>query len=409
MNLADYQREVVEQIYSLLVDEDVNRGITLYGDTGCGKSTIAHGIAEQLQEGWSVFYIEGINPDLSPYLTWHIGTKLHSRQKLNFGSEVSFGISFPPIPISLEFGSTLQRNRQNYVLTPSEEAVISGIKRQVGANHDILFIADNYELWDIPSKQLLQKIVLPQLELLSDFRLAVLIISHKKLSIENNFRWDNIPIFEISDDSILFVLRQCGYSGQINIKDIRLCAGNDLSLALMAAEYYDGNESDIRAFDINDILDRRYKNLPLEEHKACEVLEPLSIIDSYFTKDETAFFIDPMPKDKTETEYHAEECLMLAEEKMFIVGGEGYHFTSDKVKAYFKAQLLRREKLYHRKFAGYLQKRHPEDYFNRGKHLKLSLQTNDPKVILEAWQLLFLSYIRRSSEVGDTELSLIHI
>ena len=54
-----------------------------------------------------------------------------------------------------------------------------------------------------------------------------------------------------------------------------------------------------------------------------------------------------MPKDKTETEYHAEECLMLAEEKMFIVGGEGYHFTSDKVKAYFKAQLLRREKLYH--------------------------------------------------------------
>ena len=158
MNLADYQREVVEQIYSLLVDEDVNRGITLYGDTGCGKSTIAHGIAEQLQEGWSVFYIEGINPDLSPYLTWHIGTKLHSRQKLNFGSEVSFGISFPPIPISLEFGSTLQRNRQNYVLTPSEEAVISGIKRQVGANHDILFIADNYELWDIPSKQLLQKI-----------------------------------------------------------------------------------------------------------------------------------------------------------------------------------------------------------------------------------------------------------
>ena len=403
MNLADYQRELVKQIYSLLVNEDINRGITLYGDTGCGKSTIARGIAEQLQEGWSVFYIEGINPDLSPYLTWHIGTKLHSKQKLNFGSEVSFGISFPPIPISLEFGGALQRNEQNYVLTPSEEAIISGIKRQVGANYNILFIADNYELWDIPSKQLLQKIMLPQLELLSDFHLTVLIISHKKLSIEDNIQWDNIPILEISDDSLLFVLRQCGHSGQINIRDIRLCAGNDLSLALMATDYYDRNNSDIRDFDFNEILDRRYKSLPLEEHKACKVLEPLSIIDSYFTKDETAFFIDPAPKDKTEAEYQAEEYLALAEGKMFIVGGEGYHFTSDKVKAYFKTQLLRREKLYHRKFAGYLQKRHPEDYFNRGKHLKLSLQTNDPKVILEAWQLLFLSYIRRASEVGDAE------
>ena len=30
----------------------------------------------------------------------------------------------------------------------------------------------------------------------------------------------------------------------------------------------------------------------------------------------------------------------------------------------------------------------------------LSLQSNDSKIILEAWQLLFLSYLRRASEIG---------
>lgn len=401
MNLADYQRELVDQIYSLLVDEDMNRGITLYGDTGSGKSTIAHGIADQLQEGWSVFYIEGISPELAPYLTWHIGTKLHSKQKLNLGSEVSFGISFLPVPISLEFGASPQWDKQSFVLTPSEEALVSGIKKQAGANHNILFIADNYEVWDVPSKQFLQKLMMPQLKLLSDFHLTILIISHEKISIESSFHWDDIPILEISDDNILFILRQREHSGQINIRNIRLCAGNDLSLALMAADYYDGD--DIPPANFNEILDKRYKGLPIKDREACKVLEPLSIIDSYFTKDETAFFINPVSQDEAETEYQAEEYLALAEDQMFIAGEECYHFTSDKVKAYFKAQISKREKFYHRKFAAYLQKCHPEDYFSRGKHLRLSIQTNDPKVILEAWQLLFLSYIRRVSEFGDTE------
>ena len=113
-----------------------------------------------------------------------------------------------------------------------------------------------------------------------------------------------------------------------------------------------------------------------------EILHLEIVVDSYFTKDETAFFINSSPQDETEIEYQAEEYLALAEEQMFIFGEEGYHFASDKVKAYFRAQLSKREKFYHRKFANYLQKRHPEDYFSRGKHLKLSLQANDLKVIL---------------------------
>lgn len=401
MYLADYQRDFVNQICDLLLDDSCNRGITLYGDVGSGKSTIAHGVAAQLQDGWSIFYIEGINPGLSPYLTWHIGTKLHSSQKLNFGSEISFGISFLPVPISLEFGTTLQRSKQNFVLTPSEEALLSQIRKQVGNNNNILFVADNYELWDIPSQQFLQKIVLPQMQLLSNYHLAILLISHETVSTVKGLQWNIISIPEISDDNILFVLRQKGYSGQIDISDIRLCAGNNLSLALMAADYHHRN--DIPTTDFNEILDKRYKSLPVEDQEACKILEPLSIIDSYFTRDETAFFINPSPQDEVETEYQAEECLALAAEYMFIAGNESYYFTSDKVKAYFKAHLSRRERLYHRKFADYLQKHHPEDYYNRGKHMGLSLQTNNPKIILEAWQLLFLSYTRRASEIGCVE------
>ena len=401
MCLADYQKVIVDQIYNLLVNDDCNRGITLCGGPGCGKSTIALGVVAQLQEGWSVFYIEGINPSLSPYLTWYIGTKLHSNQKLNLGGEISFGISFLPVPISLEFGAGLERSKQSSVLTSNEEALLSGIKKQAGTNKNILFIADNYELWDIPSKQFLQKIMLPQIELLPDYHLTTLLISREFETKVDEPLLSVIPIQEISDDNILFILRQHGYSKQMNIRDIRLCAGNDLSLALMAAGYYDGN--DILPSDFNEIFDKRYKNLPEEDQKVCKILGPLSIIDSCFTKDETAFFIDPAPQDETETEYQAEEYLDLAAEHQFITGEESYHFTSDKVKAYFKRQLSKKEKLYHRKFANYLQTRHPEDYYSRGKHMENSLQKNDAKAILGTWQLLFLSYIRRASAVSSAD------
>ena len=79
--------------------------IVIKGKTGSGKSTIALNLANQLMEGWTIFYIEGIDPNLSPYLTCHIGTKLYSKKKLKLGSDISFGISFLPVPISLEFGT----------------------------------------------------------------------------------------------------------------------------------------------------------------------------------------------------------------------------------------------------------------------------------------------------------------
>lgn len=51
MNLAEYQQALVDNLYNILVADDNNKGITLCGDVGCGKSTIALSIADQLLEG----------------------------------------------------------------------------------------------------------------------------------------------------------------------------------------------------------------------------------------------------------------------------------------------------------------------------------------------------------------------
>lgn len=401
MGLADYQQEIVNKICECLVNVDSDLGIVLYGGTGSGKSTIARAVAEFLQEGWIVFYLGGIDPNLSPYFTWHVGTKLYSKRKLLLGGEISFGINYIPVPVSFEIGGSVQGEKQNFVLTPSETSLLDSIKKQVSSNQNILFIADDYELWDVPSKQFLQKIMLPQLQLLSDYHLAVLLIENEETTFENVIKSKNMRITNISDDDVLYVLRQKGYSESICIKDIRACAGNDLSLALMAAKYF--AEGNAFTQDFEEIMIRRCAGLSLEGREACKILEPLSIIDSYFTKDEAAYFIDSSPEDKDEIEYKAEEYLALAEENSFIYGNESYHFSNGRIRSYFRKRLSRKEEYQHRKFARYLKIYHPEDYFNRGKHLNFSLLTNDPKIILESWQLMFLAYIRRSEEIGHME------
>lgn len=401
MNLADFEQELVDDLYETLVADDENKGITLCGDIGSGKSTIALSIANQLMEGWTIFYIEGIAPNLSPYLTWHIGTKLYSKMKLNLGSEISFGISFQPAPVSLEFGASLNATSTNYILTPSEEAIISNIKKQADANRKILFIADNFEMWDIPSKQLLQKMMHPQLDLFSGYHVNVLIVAQCKVSLDIPISWKNVVTPDIPDESMLHVLRENGHAEQICIKDIRVCSGNDLSLALMAADYYAENGES--ANDFIEIMDRRCDCLPPDKQEVRKILGSLSIIDTYFSKDEAAFFLDSTTQDSYETEYLAEEYLLLAEEQMFIKGEDTFLFTCDKVKGYFKVKIAKRERYYHRRFSEFLRLRHPEDYYSRGKHLSLSQQSSDTKILIESWQLLMLAYFRRSTESGSTD------
>lgn len=400
MNLADYQQKIVDAFYNLLVADDKNKGLTLYGDIGSGKSTIALSIANQLMEGWTIFYIEGIDSNLSPYLTWHIGTKLYSKRRLNLGSEISFGISFQPAPVSLELGASINISSANYILTPSEEAIISNIRGQADSNRNILFIADNYEMWDMPSKQLLQKIMHPQLGLFPEYHLNVLIVAQRKQSVNAPIPWKYEEMPAIPDESMIYILRENGHAEKICIKDIRICAGNDLSLALMAADYYAENGK--TANDFIEIMDRRCDCLPAEKQEVRRILGPLSIIDTYFSKDEAAFFLNSPLRDKYEIEYLAEEYLLQAEEQMFIKGENSFLFTNEKVKDYFKTKLAKRERYYHRRFSEFLQKHHPEDYYSRGKHLELSIQSSDTKIIVEAWQLLLLAYFRRSAETGST-------
>ena len=401
MSLAVFEQDLVDKIYEILISDDNNKGITLYGDIGSGKSTVAISLANQLIEGWSVFYIEGIDSNLSPYLTWHIGTKLHSKKKINLGSNISFGISFLPVPVSLQFGASASVNSLNYLLSPSEEAIITNIKKQTGDNRKVLFIADNYEMWDTPSKQLLQKIMHPQIGLLTEYHLNVLLITQNKQAVELPVLWEYISMPNIPDESLLHILREHGYAKHICIQDIRACAGNDLSLALMAAHYYAENGEN--ANDFIEIMDRRCENLPTEKQEVRKVLGSLSIIDSCFSKDEVAFFLDSTSKDNYEVEYLAEEYIQEAEEQHFIKGDNKFLFTSNRIKEYFKAKIVKKERYYHRKFYEFLQKKHPEDYYSRGKHLSLSIQLSDTKIIVEAWQLLLLAYFRRSSETGSHE------
>lgn len=401
MSLSEFEQELVDDIYNIILADDKNKGITLYGDIGSGKSTIALNLANQLKEGWTVFYIEGIDFNLSPFLTWHIGTKLHSKRKLNLCGDISFGINFLPVPVSLEFGTSINTTSTNCILSPSEEAIISNIKKQTNANQKILLIADNFEMWDVPSKQLLQKIMHPKLGVLSEYHLNALIVAQSKKSIDVSIPWKYLKIPDIPDESMLHVLRENGYAEQICIEDIRVCSGNDLSLALMAANYY--SENGKSAHDFIEIMDRRCDCLPKEEQEICKILRSLSIIDSYFSKDEAAFFMDHDPKDKYKVEYLAEEYLQIAENQMFIKGENRFLFVSDKIKDYFRIKLEKKERYYHHRFSEFLKKYHSEDYYSRGRHLALSLQSFDTKAIVEAWQLLLLAYFRRSTKTSSAE------
>ena len=161
----------------------------------------------------------------------------------------------------------------------------------------------------MPSKQLLQKIMHPKLEVLSEYNLNVLIIAQNKMSIQVPVHWDNIKVPNIPDESLLHILRENGHAEQICIEDIRICAGNDISLALMAANYYDENGKG--ANDFNEIMERRCNCLSTEKQEVRKILGSLSIIDSCFSRDEAAFFLDPTPDDKYEAEYLAEEYLQL--------------------------------------------------------------------------------------------------
>ena len=70
MHLARYQEQLSNEIYDMLVMHDEQFYINLYSSPGSGKTTIANSIIDSLKENWKVFYIEGIDNNLSPYYSF---------------------------------------------------------------------------------------------------------------------------------------------------------------------------------------------------------------------------------------------------------------------------------------------------------------------------------------------------
>jgi len=394
MNLVDYQETLTEQIYDLLVAQDIGININLFGSSGSGKTTIGLGITEYLKEDWKVFYLCGIDSEMSPYLTWHIGTKIFSQKKLNLNLEVSFGISNLVSPIVEVAMPKLEE--KNLILNQCEEAIVTGIKKQAEGSSRILFIIDDYDLWDIPSKQLVEKVMLNQLNLLEEYKVSWLFLSEKdKVSFSPDLYWHNIKIDNISDSDILSVLYQNGFSDFLDVAEIKSYAGDNLRLVLLAANYY---QKGIGTF--NELLDLRINTFSENEKKAISLLEPLSIVDAFFSQGEAAFFLDPTSLDDYELKYQANEYLSVAEVYNLIDGESAYYFSSLEIKKYFKSKLAKSEKRLHYQFSRFLQMKHPEDYYNRGRHIQSSIIDIYNGENNRAWQMLFLAYTRWNFNYG---------
>ena len=399
MNLVDYQIKLSDQIYDELINSEYGTYINLYGKPGSGKTVVGLDISNRLLEDWKVFYLCGINSEMSPYLTWHIGTKVFSQKKLNVDLSVSFGVPKIAAPV-VEVAIPLPKiEKTNFILNSCEESIVSSIKKQTETCSRILFIVDDYDLWDIPSKQLLEKIMLKSLGILDEYTVSLLHLSlTDTIKISTDLQWKNIEIPSISDDNIRSVLCQNGFADFVDITEIKSCAGDNLHLALLAADYYQTGKV---SFD--DVLKERIDQFSDKDKKAVSILEPLSIIDTFFSQEEAAFFLDNTFLDNYEVVYQADEYLSVAEEHKLIEGSENYYFSNKKIRNYFRLKLEKREKMLHYQFSKFLKQRHPEDYYSRGKHIQASILNICNGTNNEAWQMLFLAYIRWSFNYGFVE------
>ena len=397
MNLAPYQNDVVKRLVDRFSStENECSVIKLTGCIGSGKTTIALGLIDALSTDWCSFYISGISPSLDPYMTWHIGTKLFSKSKLSVEGDISFGIDIPLISLSSSFSlNRIELEKTDYLFTANEEILIAYIKKKMKSKKRILIIADDFAQWDLPSVRFLYKLSLPQIETFNNCTIGILLVSHQNESSPLEFCQYTLDIPQISDDDITHILHQNGFARLIDLNELKLCAGNDLSLMLMAATHLQ-ESSKLSDMDFSTIMDRRYNALSEMDRQALNVLESLSILDEPFSHNETAFFLnEPVSSDTLE---RADECLFLASQQDFISGEEHFRFSNSKLKQYFRSKLSRREKYHHRKYADYLQKTTPEKYYSRGMHTKMGMLSSRDRLAYTACQLLLLAYSRRVLE-----------
>lgn len=397
MNLANYQIVTVRALSELFNSVCDRQTVKLTGDSGSGKTTIALGYAAQLPDDWCSFYITGIDASTDPFMTWHIGTKLFSKSNLSIEGDISFGIDTAPLPVS--FGISLNRlqiDKKDFIFSASEEALLAHIKKKVGKKKKVLIIADDFIHWDMPSVRFLHKLSMPEINALSQREICIMLITDNNDKLPLDFSNKTLSVPTLSDDDILHILHQNRFSHLIDLKELKACAGNDLSLMLMAANYFHDYD---RVDDVSffSIMDKRYNNLSETNKQALKILEPLAILDEPFTHAEAAFFLDS-EAERWDPLDRADECIHIATQQDILIGEDRYCFANGKLQNFFRSKLDRREKYNHRKFAEYLQCRYPEKYYRRGLHMKLGMTNRHDKNAYVASQLLLLSYLRRISE-----------
>jgi energy-coupling factor transporter ATP-binding protein EcfA2 len=393
MQLADYQSKYLDELYNKLVIDN-HQFILFTGQKGSGKSVVVEELANLLMENWQVFLISGTGVESPPYYTWYSAANTFSNHRGFQINEITFGVSFEPIGIPVGFEMGLSLSASESVLNSNEQSIIKSIRNRIGNNEHILFIADNYSLWDSASQVLLMKIIAGKTNILGSkkrihFILVDLSSSHINVSVNNEFF--KISIHDISLENIKQVISQQPYINALELYDLEKIiqfTGFDLRLINLAVSYHQGNTESSGIRTLEDLLERRISDISKEQHEVCQTLERVSIINSFFSEKEAAYLLDKEP-------VHTERILDEAANLQLIRKRHEYDFPNSEIQKYFEARLDSERKYLHYRFAQYLQESYPEDYFSRASHLYLSEKAYSEHNILEAAYLMTIEIVRR--------------
>ena len=403
MQLVEYQEKIQSDIYNSIVDEGIQQ-IFLYGGAGSGKSSILCSLPDVLLEDWKIIYIIGAGHTSSPYMAWY-NSNFPMMRRFPQISLQNLTIGFQGIPVLPSFEFQLSIDQQVEGLNTTELSLLDKIQKCIDKNSHLLIIADDYTEWDSLSVSFLDKIIRFKNKLLSDTTVHCIFSLNENKKINHNdlpHKTISISSSILSDSDVIEILHKNKHHKEYDIGRMRQFAGTDLNLIMMIAEYYDQTGN----YDGNkDIYQKRYSYYTSKNESACEMLKPLSLVDSCFSTDEAIYFSSSTGKIDNEALLSAEENIKFAkEENIIAVEQELLCFHNSTIKRVFKSQIEKNEKKYHFQFCSYLRKYHPEDYYNRALHQMMSITLENTDQIKETWQLMMLSYLRSISITDDPKL-----
>lgn len=400
MQLATYQEQKVQELYDSIVDKDKHT-ITFTGPKGCGKSKVVNQLAYSLQENWKVFIITGTGIASPPYYTWYAATRESTNIKKSINhTDISFGINLQPfgLPIGVQMG--VEISGSNLLFNSNEQSIIKAIVHTVAEKDNILLLAEDYNVWDSASKELILKMILSKTHLFGNSKSMHIVlidneINQKELcnagvKIDADIHINEIPINDLEQ-----IINQLHYENTLqkhDIKEILCFTGYDLRLIQLAVHYQQENIKTPKS--IYELLENRLTCLPESQQNLCQTLERVSIINSLFSEKEAAYLMEYEP-------VNAERILAQAVSLKLIRKRHAYDFANPKIKCYFEEKLDVEKKYLHYRFAEYLKKYYPEDYFSRAYHLYLSEGVNNKNNLIEATCLLAIEIIRRKELMGD--------